>query len=207
MNNKFAKKRDLIISEAKILFHTFGFEKTTMDDVAAKVGIKKNTLYYYFSDKEALFAEVLKEDVEEIISAVTAFSGKAKTAENKVLNFLKAISEAIFERARLYTLRPKILLEFMIVLEHSSNPQVDRLLMLLENILREGVKKKEFIKHNCSEFSLILLEFIMSYNFTHLSKAVYEGVTFEELKSASCCETILNKGITHMLKGIKHQKQ
>ncbi len=36
----------------------FGFEKTTLDDIAKEVGLNKASLYYYYKNKEEIFLEV-----------------------------------------------------------------------------------------------------------------------------------------------------
>ncbi|CAM3331878.1 HTH tetR-type domain-containing protein [Flavobacterium longum] len=49
--------KDKIIDKAAELFLTVGFKSITMDDIAAKMGISKKTLYKYFSNKEQLVDE------------------------------------------------------------------------------------------------------------------------------------------------------
>ena len=43
-----------IISVAESLFKAYGFERTTMDDIADKAEISRATLFNYFPSKEAL---------------------------------------------------------------------------------------------------------------------------------------------------------
>lgn len=194
------------MADAKKVFFTFGYQKSTMDDIARRIGLRKNTLYYYYKNKEELFNEVMKEDLEGIIIAVVKKVEKPKTAEAKVKTFVNAVSQALFDRAQMYAVNPKILLEFLIVLEHSGNPRVEKMLNFLSGILKEGIRNKEFIKHDYREFAVVLMEYIMSYNFTHLSKSIYEGISFAELKSVLKCEIFLQKGIGHMLNGIKNKQ-
>ena len=55
-------KKDLIIRAAKILFGRFGWNKTTVDEIARKARIGKGTIYHYFDSKEDIFAEVVEEE-------------------------------------------------------------------------------------------------------------------------------------------------
>ena len=50
------EQREAIISAATGLFSRFGLEKTTMEDIAKAARKGKSTLYYYFKNKEAVFA-------------------------------------------------------------------------------------------------------------------------------------------------------
>ncbi|MBL7974586.1 MAG: TetR/AcrR family transcriptional regulator [Candidatus Kapabacteria bacterium] len=47
-----------IIDQSRVLFFQFGFNRVTMDEVAAELGISKKTLYKYFDSKEALLEAV-----------------------------------------------------------------------------------------------------------------------------------------------------
>lgn len=51
-------KREAILEVASAVFMEFGFERTSMAEVAARVGGSKATLYGYFASKEDLFLEV-----------------------------------------------------------------------------------------------------------------------------------------------------
>ncbi|MDH4378975.1 MAG: TetR/AcrR family transcriptional regulator [Vampirovibrionales bacterium] len=51
--------RQQILMEAKRLFRDRGFAAVSINDIIEGVGVTKPTLYHYFKDKEALYAEVL----------------------------------------------------------------------------------------------------------------------------------------------------
>lgn len=51
-------RRDEIIAAAIEVFQRSGFRGSTLEDVAARVGVSKSLVYYYFSSKQALLAEI-----------------------------------------------------------------------------------------------------------------------------------------------------
>lgn len=57
---EFERKKEAITRVALSLFGERGFEGTTMDDIAEKVGFSKAALYQYCSSKEDLFLQVLR---------------------------------------------------------------------------------------------------------------------------------------------------
>jgi AcrR family transcriptional regulator len=60
MNAVFSEaKRNVIIEAALAEFGEAGFDRGSMRGVAERAGIAKGTLYLYFKDKDALFAEAL----------------------------------------------------------------------------------------------------------------------------------------------------
>jgi len=52
------RKRDILVA-AERLFAERGYEKVTMSDIAAEVGMSKKTLYANFSDKKSLLNELV----------------------------------------------------------------------------------------------------------------------------------------------------
>lgn len=51
-----AQKNESILSAASALFMENGFDGTSMDEVAKRAGVSKQTVYSHFSNKEALFS-------------------------------------------------------------------------------------------------------------------------------------------------------
>ena len=63
-------RRNEFIQAARCLFNEKGFENTSIDDVAARVGVAKGLFYYYFGSKEEVLAILLKMLQDEIESAI-----------------------------------------------------------------------------------------------------------------------------------------
>ena len=60
-------KRTEIIDAAKKAFRQYGVYKTTLDDIGANCNMRKNSLYYYFKNKEDLFREVIKSEFNDLL--------------------------------------------------------------------------------------------------------------------------------------------
>ncbi|MCW5772552.1 MAG: TetR/AcrR family transcriptional regulator [Rhodospirillaceae bacterium] len=58
--------RSAILAGARRLFLAEGFERTSMDAVAAAIGVSKMTVYRHFRSKEALFAGIVGEMCDRI---------------------------------------------------------------------------------------------------------------------------------------------
>ena len=65
-------RRQILINEAARLFGVKGYEKTSMRDIAAAIGILPGSLYHHFESKEELFVAVYSLGVSQILEAVTA---------------------------------------------------------------------------------------------------------------------------------------
>jgi len=58
-------KRAAILDAAKRMFVSLGFERVSMDQIAAEAGVSKLTVYSHFGDKESLFAEAVRAHCEQ----------------------------------------------------------------------------------------------------------------------------------------------
>jgi AcrR family transcriptional regulator len=56
-----------LLAAALDLFVERGFAATRLDDVAARAGVSKGTLYLYFTNKEELFKAVVRENVVPVL--------------------------------------------------------------------------------------------------------------------------------------------
>jgi AcrR family transcriptional regulator len=60
MTDKKALKRESIIQASLQLFSSHGFHRTTIPDIAKKLGMSVGNLYNYFSSKDILAKEIIK---------------------------------------------------------------------------------------------------------------------------------------------------
>ena len=84
-----------IIETAKQLFIEKGFVETSMSDIAAKVGINRPTLHYYFRTKDRMFQAVfgsivmsLLPKVQEIIQQELPFIDRVSLILDKYITLI-----------------------------------------------------------------------------------------------------------------------
>ncbi len=63
--------RDKILKVAIRIFSKYGFQKTTMDEIAKTAHKAKGSVYYYFNSKEDLFRAVVMYEINEIKAGLT----------------------------------------------------------------------------------------------------------------------------------------
>ena len=95
-----------ILDAAILLFATRGYEATTMQDVAAKVGMTAPALYYYFDSKQRLLFDVIELNMERFAGNVDAMLASAPGSPTEELRtFVRTHLEFQLERvdrARIY---------------------------------------------------------------------------------------------------------
>ena len=133
-----------ILEAARKRFAHFGLLKTTMTEIASDIGMSKASLYYYFPDKEHLFAAVIGREMDSFIEKMNGIvdapgdaSDKLKMYNSeKLLSFQQLVNLGKFSSASYDSLKPAFspLAEDLIKRENK----------LIERILELGVKQKEF---------------------------------------------------------------
>ncbi len=66
-------KRAAVLAAALALFSRFGLHGTSVDQVAARAGVSKSNLLYYFANKEELYVCVLRELLEVWLAPLRLF--------------------------------------------------------------------------------------------------------------------------------------
>lgn len=69
-------KREAVLSAALGLFSRFGLHGTSVDQVAARAGVSKSNLLYYFANKEELYVCVLRELLDVWLAPLREFSAQ-----------------------------------------------------------------------------------------------------------------------------------
>ncbi|MQM26743.1 TetR/AcrR family transcriptional regulator [Glycomyces albidus] len=107
-----AEKRAAILSAARELFLTEGFDRSSVDAVAARAGVSKRTVYDYFGDKQTLLHAVfdavgqsllatVRRTVDATLSGVTA----AAELEPALVEFSMRIVTDMLDSAEYTTLQ------------------------------------------------------------------------------------------------------
>ena len=164
MKKRWARRKDArpteIISAALSQFALKGFAATRLDDVAHAAGVTKGTLYLYFSDKEALFKQVVKsgmiENISPLEAAIKAHDGKAEDMLRTIVTHMTTLVTTTQVGAI-----PKIIISeagnFPKVTAFYRDEVVVRMHKLMVSIIKKGVAQGEFAKAPYMEAARSLL--------------------------------------------------
>jgi AcrR family transcriptional regulator len=135
-----------ILDAALDVFARRGFAATRLDAVAAAAGVGKGTIYLYFSSKEDLFREVVRQrllpNLEEIECALAADTGSAADQ-------LRLIHRRIarFTDSKLAVLPKLVMAEsgnFPALARFYAEEVVNRGVKILTGVIRRGIERGEF---------------------------------------------------------------
>lgn len=139
-----AYKRERILQEAVKLFYERGFTGTTLDDIAAALGVTKPFIYTHFKSKVELLAAICLPTIEmslEAAAAAMAASGSPGTRLRRLVTDFTGVVMRRQANIAVY-FREEMHLEAMARAEiDAKRKEFDRILSAL---LREGVADGEF---------------------------------------------------------------
>lgn len=83
-------KVQMIIEIAQKWFGLYGFEKTSMREIADDLKLSKASLYYYFPDKESLYRAVVEKEQFEFIGRISEIILSIQEPEQLLLEYAGA---------------------------------------------------------------------------------------------------------------------
>src|SRR5690606_18059834 len=162
------KKRIQILEAAKRRFAHFGLAKTTMAEIAQDLSFSKALLYYYFPDKNALYAAVLEHVITQSFEEMdTAVATQTDCHEAMMMILDKRIE---------FVMRYYNLLEYSVsalqqvpdtmacVLEDSKEKERS----ILGKIIQKGIDRGQLQVENVNETAEILLFALVGMRFSIL---------------------------------------
>jgi AcrR family transcriptional regulator len=99
---KAAERRQAIIDAALGEFSAKGFAAARLDDIAASAGVGKGTIYLYFTDKEALFQELVRTSIVPLVGRLGAPAPAAAQVSARQLfeTFIEMFIREVYETRR-----------------------------------------------------------------------------------------------------------
>src|SRR5579884_2092561 len=83
------EREDLILQAAEDVFIEKGYYNASMDEIAARVGIAKGTLYLHFACKEDMVVALLKRKLQAFKEKIESISNEEGTARDKLVAILR----------------------------------------------------------------------------------------------------------------------
>jgi AcrR family transcriptional regulator len=162
-----------IVEAARLTFLDKGFAATRIEDIAARAGVSKGTVYLYFDAKEALFEAVVRANVVPVIDEVIrAIRDDEATPAIEQLRFVARV----MYRDMVGTDRRRLL--HMIIAEGPRFPWLtdfyhrevlSRGVELIRTVLRRGEARGELRSDGLDEYPhIIMAPTILAALFTNL---------------------------------------
>ena len=136
-----------IVAAALDQFAERCFAATRLDDVAARAGVSKGTLYLYFDSKEELFKAVVREsllpNIERVEALVAGFDGPTPELIRRMVDTIGMVVTT----SRIGALPKLVIAEsgnFPDIARFYLEEVIQRGLRLIEAVLTRGIERGEF---------------------------------------------------------------
>jgi len=151
-----AYKRERIIEEAVKLFYERGFTGTTLDDIAAELGVTKPFIYTHFRSKVDLLAALCSPTIEQSLAAVENAAASSGTPTERLYRAVVDFTRVVLSRQSniaIYFREEKNLSREALQEINALRKKFDR---VLSRLLDEGVTAGEFEVTDTSLASLAI---------------------------------------------------
>ena len=195
--DKIEIRKEQIKTAALRCFSKYGYNKTTMDDIANAIGMKKASLYYYYKNKENIICETIESEVHNFFKQANEKLLKVKTATNKLSTLVKFETEYFQEKVGTFDLSVNTIIETQPLLNEMLEKVRVKDIDLWSGIIREGIEKGEFRKINAKKIADNIRTVLDSIKFREFHKVkvlTASEIDYEKIKKTGLeiIELIIN---------------
>lgn len=136
-----------LLEAALDTFRARGFAATRMEDIAARAGVSKGTIYLYFPSKEAIFEALVTANIVPVIEGLQAAAAGSTCPASGRLRMLANAFAGITADPRLVAIPRLVLAEagnFPDMARFYRKEVVGRGLAMVTGILEQGIAAGEF---------------------------------------------------------------
>ena len=136
--------RDQIIEAANDCFARYGFQKTTVSDLAKSIGFSKAYIYRFFESKQAIGEAICQSRLDIVIDRARSAMSEATSANDRFRRMFRTVTvlgvELFFDDRKIYEVAALSASEDW----QSARSYTQMLMSMIEEIVKEGRESGEF---------------------------------------------------------------
>jgi AcrR family transcriptional regulator len=192
------ERKSQILDAAEIVFSEKGIDQARMDDIAAKTGVSKGTVYLYYKSKEDLVTAILERIFQGAFNLINSRTTRQASATEAILQFTE---EAIRDYKLMLRLMP-VAYEFLAMAFHNKIVQkalteyFHFYMQTLVPLIQRGIDSGEFRDVDAQEAAITI-------------GAIYEGTLLLWVYDSSIVdlEKHIRASIQLLLDGLKTESK
>ena len=137
-------QKESILNAAIKHFAARGYRRTTLDEVAAEVGLGTPALYHYFKNKMDLFKAVTEREVTALLCQLEAAVAKETDPVRRLRVFCRTRFKLTVDKQAVFQITERVHREIVELVHKVLASLVRREAALVEGILERGVRNGAF---------------------------------------------------------------
>ncbi|MCP4761892.1 MAG: TetR/AcrR family transcriptional regulator, partial [archaeon] len=151
----------------------------------------KSTIYYYFRNKEEIFASVIQKDSLVFKNKLDEVVKNAKTPQEKIGRYVQARMKHLKELTNFYTTLTDEYLEHYLFVEKTRKDFNEYEITTIKTILKDGVSAGDFIVEDIDTSARMIIIALKGLEFLLFAQDNERNIEYESTKMLK----ILFKGI------------
>jgi len=150
-------KKLQILKAAQQVFARYGYYKSTMDDIAQAMGMRKGSLYYYYKSKDEIFRDVILTESQQFLKELAKAISPIKVPRKKIIRLINFRLEYFQQVVNLHQLTIQAVLEFKPLVVKLYKNYMDQEIQMLADIIEAGIRRGDFRKCDTSQVARAIL--------------------------------------------------
>ncbi len=160
-----ASKKEIILNTAIKHFSHFGYESTSLENIAKECDITKPAIYYHFKDKAALYQAVICSQFSRLADSIEKET-ELGDAKEKLNMYIVTFGEFLISNPTFNAIFAREIASGGYSLPIKCSQLLSRTLSRLIDILDEGKEQKIFEDENPFMIQMMIVSTLTSYNTT-----------------------------------------
>jgi len=136
--------KEQIVAEARRVFERYGYNKTSLGDIAYAAQKGRRTIYSYFSNKEDVFKAVIEEEIDMVVKTMRDFIESPIHADEKLRMYMHLRMDAVKRLTVYYDAIRRDLIENLAVIEKIRKRYDEMETGMIKQMLDEGNQQNIF---------------------------------------------------------------
>lgn len=153
-----------ILETATELFAEQGYDGAKMDDLCARSGANKASIYYHFKDKANLYEVVLTRLFKGVVDQVIAEVDAQQAVVTKLDAFIETFAKATYQNKQMPAALMREIASGGMNIPVTARAQMQRLLQCLKQILQAGEQANLFQSANPLTIHFMIVGSICFFN-------------------------------------------
>ena len=140
--------KETILQVASNIFKKFGFQKTTVDEIAHAARKAKGSIYYYFKNKDEIFQSVVEKEYQHLKNELLKIVNNTENSGYKLKNYFLTRIKIMYDSQNFNEILNNDYFKYFNFTQNISKKFKNQEKIFVKSILSEGVKNNELIINN-----------------------------------------------------------